>query len=346
MSAYIEVRKNLRERILKLNRSEALYEEEFMSLSLESFRFQYLHNTFYRKYCNLLECTINSVFTIDQIPFLPIEFFKSEEIKTGEWKEERVFSSSGTTGSTRSRHLVRDIDYYLENCKRGFEEFHGQVEKFCFLAVLPGYQGRVDSSLITMVDYFIRQSTNKDSAYYLDREEDLQRVLEYNQEHRIPTVLFGVSFALLNLSQIRVSFPELVIIETGGMKNSKVDFSKEEILTKLKMAWKLKRIQSEYGMTELLSQSYSKDGKWYLTASTKKVVIGELTDPFAQQKTMKTGIIKIVDLANLDTCCFIETQDLGISNQEKYFQVLGRMDNAELRGCNLLLDDALKNPIG
>ncbi|GLR16286.1 LuxE/PaaK family acyltransferase [Portibacter lacus] len=333
-----------REKIVKLF-NERFYKADFNAFALEVFRFQHEYNSTYRSFCDLLGINPLQITSPEQAPFLPISFFKNYVIKTGQWKGDVVFGSSGTTGSIRSKHHIRSEEFYLENAKEGFIEAFGPIKDYCFLAILPGYTERPDSSLVSMVNSFIKQSDYAFSGYYLGKETELIEVLNQCKSEGIPTVLFGVSFALLDLCKYQIDFPGLQVIETGGMKTSKIEMSKEEIIAKFRKAWNLDAVGSEYGMTELLSQSYSSNGKWYQSASTKKIYIGELRDPLELEKNHKTGIIKVIDCANFDTCSFIETQDLGILNDRSEFQVLGRMDNAELRGCNLLLDESLEDPV-
>jgi phenylacetate-coenzyme A ligase PaaK-like adenylate-forming protein len=315
-------------------------EDKFDTLALLIFEFQYNHNQTYKRFCDLTNRKPGMVSKVGDIPFLPIQFFKTHVIKTGEWTEESVFSSSGTTGQIRSKHFIHDLSHYLENCVKGFLEFFDNPKDICFLAILPGYADRPDSSLIYMVNEFINISKYENSGFYLGKDAKMLDVLANNKANGIPTVLFGVSFALLDLCKYEIDFDELIVIETGGMKNSKIELTKNEILQQFRASWKINTLASEYGMTELLSQSYAINSQWYQPSSTKKVLIGSLSDPFSLAPTNKAGVIKVIDLANFDTCSFIETEDLGALNSNGQFQVLGRMDHAELRGCNLLLDQA------
>lgn len=318
--------------------SQGNFKDNFESLALAIYEFQYRYNDTYHHFCHLINRKPDVSTRIEDIPFLPIQFFKTHAIKTGAWTEEVVFSSSGTTGQIRSKHFIKDLGHYLRNCVDGFVDFFSDPHEICFLAILPGYVDRQGSSLIYMVDELISYSKYKSSGFYLGRESNMLDVLATNKMKGVPTVLFGVSFALLELCKYEIDFDELVVIETGGMKNSKIDLTKDEILGQFKKSWTTKAIASEYGMTELLSQSYAIDSKWYKCCETKRVMIRSLSDPFALAATNKVGLIKVIDLANFDTCSFIETEDLGISDITGQFQVLGRMNNAELRGCNLLLD--------
>lgn len=329
-----------REKISK-SFNEGFYKSNFESLAMSIFRYQIRWNYIYSSYCKYIGRSIENVSSSSEIPYLPISFFRSHAIKAGEWETETIFTSSGTTSSNRSKHEINDLSFYLLNALQGFEHVYGSAKQYCYVAVLPGYQDRPDSSLINMVQYLVQSSEQNLSGFYLGREEEMLKVLENNRIRKIPTILFGVSFALLDLCKYEINFPDLIVIETGGMKTSTLEISKDEILSKFSKAWNINRITSEYGMTELLSQAYAEDDQWYTPSSTMKVVVGELSDPFAAEKEGKTGILKIIDLANFDTCSFIETQDLGTMNGKGQFKVLGRMDNAELRGCNLLLEELI-----
>ncbi len=334
MTDYIHEREN----ITKMMESKS-YIDEFEASALNIFKFQYTYNSFYRTYIDIMDKKISKINSISDIPFLPIEFFKNKRITTGNWIHENYFVSSGTTSSLKSKHYIKSIQYYLDNAISGFKEFFEDPSVYCFIGILPGYIERSDSSLICMVNELIKRSKYQESGYYLNREEAMIQVLQKNKKLNIPTILIGVSFALLDLCKFEIDFPDLIVIETGGMKTSSMEMSKEEIIEKFKKSWKIKNINSEYGMTELLSQSYTIDGEWYKSASTKRVLIGQLSDPKAWEKPFKTGIVKVVDLSNFDTCSFIETQDLGISDGCGHFKIQGRIENSEIRGCNLLLEN-------
>lgn len=335
MSDYISDRKYLLNKI-----QDRSFVQNWEEIALHIFRFQYEHNLLYQEFCNLLNSPPFKVREIDNIPFLPIEFFKRYPVKTGTWGSEIVFKSSGTTDQVRSHHHVNNLRFYLENAINGFEQFYGDSKEYAFLGLLPGYATNGESSLIQMVNALILRSKYGVSGFYLDRQDALLNTIHKLKNEQVPTILFGVSFALIDLFEYVVDFPELIVIETGGMKSSTIVMSKDEIIRNIKEQWISSSIQSEYGMTELFSQAYSNDGEWYRGMNTLKVKIGELGDPFALEKPLKTGLIKIIDFANLDTCSFIETQDLGVYKADGQFQILGRMDNAELRGCNLLLEDS------
>ncbi len=334
MSEYIKER----EKISNLFNSE-YHIQDFESIALHVFRFQLKYNEVYARFCNYLKVDAAKISDVTKIPFLPIQFFKRFQIKTGVWDAEVVFESSGTTGQARSKHFIKSTSHYYMNCIKAFENVYGKVSELCILAILPGYQARSNSSLVYMVNELIKKSDYQESGFYLDREDDLIEVLEANKMNGIPTILFGVSFALLDLCKYKIDFPGLIVIETGGMKTSKLDLTKEEIVEKLRSDWNIDRIDSEYGMTELLSQAYSRNQEFYIPASTLKVIIGQISDPFNTERPMKTGLIKAIDLANYDSCSFIATEDLGIASQDGHFKVLGRLDQSEFRGCNMLLED-------
>lgn len=315
------------------------FEKDFDSFAVEVFNFQYTYCPIYKEYCKLLGKSVSNVKNYPSIPFLPISFFKSHSVKSGEWKEETVFRSSGTTNSTRSKHYVRDNNFYEKHAIEQFEAIYGPSKDYCIVGILPGYTGRNDSSLIVMVNQLIKNSQFRTSDYYLNRDEEMLQLLSFNEENNIPTIIFGVSFALLELCKYRLSFPNLIVIETGGMKSSNIDLTKEAIIDMFNNSWNIKRVDSEYGMTELFSQAYAVNSDWYSTSECMKIEIGQLNDPFEFENEGKVGLIKVCDLANIDTCSFIETEDLGIKNESGLFKILGRSNNSELRGCNLLLEE-------
>ncbi|MDF1698160.1 MAG: acyl transferase [Saprospiraceae bacterium] len=316
---------------------------DFERVAIQVFHYQYQHNAIYRSWVDNLQVVPSEVTTLNYIPFLPISAFKSHKLHC-ELKEEMViFTSSGTSGSTPSSHYVFDLDLYLQNAQRIFESFYGPVKEYCFLALLPSYLERSGSSLIAMVDHFIQQSEYKESGFYLYNHDELKSTLEHCKRQSIPTVLFGVSFALLDfIEEHALSFPELLIIETGGMKGRKKEITRQQLHDQISNGFGVDQVHSEYGMTELFSQAYSKgDGVFYV-GSTMHVVVKEITDPLTIAKNGATGIVNVIDLANIDSCAFIETQDLGRSYADGSFEILGRMDVSEIRGCNLMVgEDAL-----
>lgn len=310
----------------------------FEDLALEIFRYQARENVLYAQYLELLGVDYHSVNEVRQIPFLPIAFFKTHEVKTGNWSATTIFSSSGTTGQQSSQHAVKALDFYLDNTKSGFEFFYGAVSDYCILALLPAYLERKGSSLVAMADYFIRQSRYKQSGFFLHNLEEVAQQLSYCQQKNIPTLLLGVSFALWDLAeQFPMDLSNVIIMETGGMKGRRREITREELHGILNNAFQTKSIHSEYGMTELLSQAYSKGGGLFNPAPTMKVLTREITDPFAIQQAGKTGVINIIDLANIDSVSFIATDDLGKMYEDGSFEILGRLDASDVRGCNLLV---------
>lgn len=314
-------------------------EAQFNQLALEVFQYQYQYNAFYRQYCSLLGKDLSKIHQISDIPFLPIQFFKNNIIKTGDWEEEFIFTSSGTTGMTTSQHFVRELDFYTQITLQGFESFYGSIEQFCVLGLLPSYLERTGSSLITMADDFIKRSKYPQSGFFLYDYDKLKEVLLKNKSERIPTLLIGVSFALLDfVERFNIHFPELIIMETGGMKGRRKEMIRAELHDTLKKGFNVPVIHSEYGMTELLSQGYSKGQGIYQATSTLKILIRDMNDPLSiMPPSGRLGVVNIIDLANVDTCSFIATDDLGRAYPNNTFEILGRLDNSDIRGCNLMV---------
>jgi len=312
--------------------------EEFKDASIEIFNYQYINNLVYNQFCKLLKVNPNDVSTIEQIPFLPIEFFKNHIVKTGEFHEEKVFLSSGTSGTQQSRHFVKDIGLYEKSYNKAFQKFYGDIRNYCVLALLPSYLEREGSSLIYMITDLIEKSGHPKSGFFLNNEKilinNLQEMIENNQK----TILFGVSFALLDLAEKhQIDLSNIIIMETGGMKGRRKELTRETLHEIYKKSFNMPAIHSEYGMTELLSQAYSNGKGVFKTPNWMQVFIRDINDPFNLLENNKTGGINVIDLANIDSCCFIATQDLGRKNDKKEFEVLGRFDNSDLRGCNLLI---------
>ena len=311
--------------------------DNFNDFALELFYFQAQNNEIYRSYIELLGLNVSSVKSIDNIPFLPIEFFKHFEVKTGSWEAKITFESSGTTASETSKHYVRDPDLYLRNSERVFKEFYGPIDNYHILALLPSYLERGNSSLVYMVDHFIKKSGSAFSGFYLNEFDRLHDQLQKLKHDTRKTILFGVTFGLIDFCQrYSTKMEDLIVVETGGMKGRRKEMTREEVHAHIKRGFSVEIVHSEYGMTELLSQAYSKgDGK-FRCPSTMKILTREINDPFTLKNDQKTGAINIIDLANIETCTFIETRDLGTINDDGTFEVLGRFDNSELRGCNLM----------
>lgn len=310
-------------------------EQEFLQIALDVYNFQFENNTVYRSFCELVHKTPDAVNSLKELPFLPIAFFKSREVKCLDFHPETVFRSSGTTGAATSRHLVKSIELYEHSFHLAFQRFFGDVKEYCVLGLLPSYLERDDSSLIYMVNKLITESGHPDSGFYLYDHERLAQTLQRMMASGQKTVLFGVSYALLDFSEShKMDLSGFTIIETGGMKGRREELSKEELYQRLKNAFGVSTIYSEYGMTELLSQAYAADGS-YSCPPWMKVVLRDATDPFLYG--VSSGAINVIDLANLYSCSFIATDDLGKMHTSGSFEVLGRLDNSDVRGCSQLV---------
>ncbi len=311
---------------------------EFTEIALGVFRFQAESCKVYKHFISNLKLNPSRVSTLEDIPFLPIEFFKSHEIISASQKPEIIFTSSGTTGSSQSQHLVSDVKIYKESYCKGFREFYGEIKKYTVLGLLPSYSEREGSSLIYMVNDLIGISENKKSGYFLYNHEDLYQTLNELQESRSPTILIGVTYALLDFAErYSLNFPELIVMETGGMKGKRKELIREKLHEILRAAFGVPSVHSEYGMTELLSQAYSKGAGIFNCPKWMKVLIRDINDPLTILPPGKTGGINIIDLANLNSCSFIASQDLGKIRKEGSFEILGRFDNSDIRGCNLMV---------
>ena len=310
--------------------------EQFEKTALEMFNYQINHNPIYRSYAKYI-LKKGSPVSIYEIPFLPISFFKNEQIICKSRAVQKVFLSSGTKGQ-KSKHLISDITIYEKSYLQTFNLFYGDIKKYCVLSLLPNYRKNDSSSLIYMIDDLIEKSEHKSSGYYLDNYEKLTYMLSELEKKNEKAILFGVSHALLDLAE---KFPQklnnTIIIETGGTKGSMKEIIKQELHEKLKKAFSLIEVHSEYGMTELLSQSYSKGNGIFKSPPWKKILIRDINDPLSIIGNNKTGGINIIDLANIYSCPFIATQDLGKAFENQTFSILGRYDNADVRGCNLLI---------
>ncbi|NVJ48671.1 MAG: acyl transferase [Cytophagia bacterium] len=321
-----------------IERIKTVKPDQFESLALDVFKLQYQHNEVYRKWCTSLGKTPENVNQLERIPFLPIEFFKSHIIMSGEWKAEATFESSGTTGKDTSKHLVKDEAFYLENCRLAFEQIYGPLNDYVILALLPSYLERGNSGLVSMVNYFIQKTESEDSGFYLNEFALLKDKLFQLQKAGKKVLLWGVTFALLDFAEnYSIDFPELVIMETGGMKGRREELVRTEVHEVLKAAFGVPFIHSEYGMTELFSQAYSKGNGVFEPSDTMKVIGRDINDPLSYPSSHRTTAFNIIDLANINTCSFIETKDLGFVDKEGRFEVKGRMDNSDIRGCNLLV---------
>jgi len=325
--------KSLENKIWSINN-----ESDFNTTALEVFYFQYENNKIYKKWVDYFAVDPESITDYRNIPFLPILLFKTQQIKSYSGKEEVIFSSSGTTGMTTSKHYVYKTDLYKKSYRKAFEVFYGDIKEYTILALLPSYLERKGSSLIYMAEDLIQLSENEKSGFYLYNYNELFSVLEELKNSKSKVLLLGVSFALLEFAEnYKLDFPELIIMETGGMKGKRKELLREELHSILCNAFGVDKIHSEYGMTELLSQAYSKGNSVFNTPWWMKVLIRDTNDPLSLQKDNKSGGVNIIDLSNLYSCSFIATQDLGKINSDNSFEILGRFDNSDIRGCNLLV---------
>ncbi|SFS39488.1 LuxE/PaaK family acyltransferase [Lutibacter maritimus] len=311
---------------------------DFEKLALEIFQFQAKNNAVYKQFIELLNIQPSTIKKLTNIPFLPIEFFKSHKIVATTNKIQQTFLSSGTTGMQQSKHFVTDISLYEESYLNGFKIFYGNIENYTVLALLPAYLEREGSSLIYMVDDFIKKSKKPKSGFYLNNLEELAKNLKELDKKGEKTLLIGVSFALLDLVETyKFQLKNTIIMETGGMKGRRKELIREELHQILKEGFGVKEIHSEYGMTELLSQAYSKGNGIFECPPWMKILTRDTEDALTILSTGKSGGINIIDLANKNSCSFIATQDLGKTYANGTFEVLGRFDNSDIRGCNLLL---------
>jgi len=315
-------------------------EEDFMQTALKVFRFQAANNPVYSKYINLLDIDVNAVDCLEKVPFLPIEFFKSHKVVSTDEEAKAVFTSSGTSGNLTSRHYVPDLSIYEDSFTKGFEAFYGPVKDYCILALLPSYLEREGSSLIYMMEKLIKDSGHPKSGFYLNNHEELIVHLEELKAQNQKVLLLGVSFALLELAENhQLDLGDVIVMETGGMKGRRKELTREELHSIFTSRLGVKKIHSEYGMTELLSQGYSKGDSLFETPAWMKILIRDAYDPFSYEKIGRSGGVNVIDLANINSCSFIETQDLGRIHTDGNFEILGRFDNSDIRGCNLLVSE-------
>lgn len=312
-------------------------EADFEATALQVFGFQYENNTVYRTYCQHIGKSIENVQTLSDTPFLPISFFKTHDVKTGDFEPELIFRSSGTTGMERSRHLIKDAALYRKSLIESFRHFYGNPSDYVFLALLPNYIEQKNSSLIYMMEELMRESGAKENGYYLYNHEDMYQKLIQLRDSQQKTILWGVTFALLDFAEkYTMDFPQLIVFETGGMKGRRKEMVKEELYDILRKAFGVTDIHSEYGMCELLSQAYSKGGNVFATPPWMQLRLRSEKDPFDGRNQMATGVINIIDLANLHSCAFIATEDLGRRHPDG-IEILGRMDHSQTRGCSLMV---------
>ncbi|WP_310024686.1 LuxE/PaaK family acyltransferase [Flavobacterium arsenatis] len=313
-------------------------QKQFEKIALKVFRFQYDNNAVYRQFCELLKVEKGNVKSLREIPFLPIQFFKSHEVLSDENPVQQIFTSSGTTGMVTSRHLVTDVTLYEESYRKAFSEFYGNIEDYAVLALLPSYLERQGSSLIYMVEDLIKLSNNPNSGFYLHNHDDLIEKLIELEEQDKNVILIGVTYALLDLIEKRkFNFNNTIIMETGGMKGKRKEMIREELHQQLCDGFGVSAIHSEYGMTELLSQAYSLGNGIFECPSWMNILIRDTEDALNYVDNGKTGGINVIDLANINSCSFIATQDLGKKYPNNSFEVLGRFDHSDIRGCNLMV---------
>lgn len=310
---------------------------EFETLATDVFRFQFENNPVYRSFCDLLYRHPSDVKHIEDIPFLPIQFFKTHTILSARTTIEKTFTSSGTTGSITSKHLVTDLALYEDSYLKGFNHFYGPIRDYVVLALLPSYLEREGSSLIYMANDLIAKSKQPESGFYLNNLEDLAQTLNQLEAKGQKTLLIGVSFALLDLiEKFQFNLKHTIVMETGGMKGRRKEIIRQELHRLLQTGFGVSMIHSEYGMTELLSQAYSKGNGIFECPPWMKILTRDTEDALTLLQPNKTGGINVIDLANLNSCSFIATQDLGKVNNNGQFEVIGRFDNSDIRGCNLM----------
>lgn len=312
--------------------------KQFEKVALKIFHFQVENIPIYREYVNRLKINVDDVDQLDKIPFLPIQFFKTHEVKPANQKVETIFTSSGTTGTQTSRHFVVDADLYKKSFQASFSKFYGNPSDYCILALLPSYLERQGSSLVFMVEELIKQSHHPDSGFFLNEFDALAELIKRMESKGQKCLLIGVSFALVDFAdRFKFSLKNTIVMETGGMKGRKKEMIREELHHYLCEAFGLQTIHSEYGMTELFSQAYSNGKGIFQRPPWMKIVIRDPYDPFSTLPAEKAGAINIIDLANIYSCSFIQTEDVGKVYKDESFEVLGRMNDAQLRGCNLLV---------
>jgi phenylacetate-coenzyme A ligase PaaK-like adenylate-forming protein len=312
--------------------------DSFNETALQIFQYQAINCKVYSEFVAGLKIDPADINSVEQIPFLPVEFFKTHKVVASAQPDEVVFTSSGTTGMITSSHHVTEVSWYEESFREAFCLFYGDIKDYTVLALLPSYLEREGSSLIYMAQDLINRSNNADSGFFLYNHQELYKVLQAQKQADKPTLLIGVTFALLDfIDNYQPNFPELIVMETGGMKGRRKEMIREELHNALCAGFDVAAIHSEYGMTELLSQAYSKGEGIFNCPPWMKVITRDANDPFTLVGAGKTGGINIVDLANVNSCSFIATQDLGKVYQDGSFEILGRFDNSDIRGCNLLI---------
>jgi len=318
-----------------LNQYKIKTHRDFEKLAIKMFNNQYENNLVYNKYCNLLEISPPKIKKLIKIPFLPIQFFKSHKVISNKKKHKLIFESSGTSGK-KSRHFVTSTALYEKSFRDSFQKFYGNPRDYVILALLPSYQEKKNSSLVYMVNDFIKSSNYDESKFYMHHYESLYNVLNKLKNNGTKTILFGISYALIDfLERFKIEMKNLIIIETGGMKGLKKEIPRDQLHLILKKGFGSENIHSEYGMTELFSQSYSIKNGIFKNPSWMKVFIRDITNPLSVKRYGK-GAINIIDLANENSCSFLATDDIGKVNPNGSFEILGRLRESEVRGCNLM----------
>ncbi len=311
--------------------------DEFNDLCLKVFEYQTLNNPIYCHYIKSLSIDINTIKHYTSIPFLPIDFFKTKQVQCND-EQATCFTSSGTSGQVTSKHFVSDLTVYETSFKKGFNLCYGKPQDYCILALLPNYLERKGSSLVYMFDKLITESNHTLSGFYLDNYDELIHTIEILKKSNQKTLLLGVTYALLDLADKDIVLnSNFIVMETGGMKGRREEMIKEELHDYLKTKFKTLSIHSEYGMTELLSQAYSSHDGLFECPPWMRILVRDINDPFTYVKQNKTGGINVIDLANINSCSFIETKDLGRVHQDNTFEIMGRFDNSDIRGCNLMI---------
>ena len=311
-------------------------DDEFELIANKIFRFQFNNNSIYRSFCDLINKNPSDVTNSKQIPFLPIKFFKSHKVITSNKSIEKTFISSGTTKTNFSKHHITDLKIYESSFENSFKYFFGDIKKYTILALLPSYLENENSSLIYMINKLILKTNNKNSGFYLNNYDELKGKLISLKNEKV--LLFGVTFALLNLvEKFKFQLPNLTVIETGGMKGRRKEIIREELHFIIKQGFGTDLVCSEYGMTELLSQAYSQKNGIFQCPPWMKIHIREPQDALSFKNNGLTGGVNIIDLANINSCSFIATEDLGRNKSENEFEILGRFDNTDIRGCNLMV---------
>lgn len=316
-----------------------LNEANIEDIALALFRFQAAHNPVYGKFVDGLGVNPETVKRITDIPFLPISFFKRHELKTGVWNAQTVFTSSGTTQTITSSHPVADLGFYRDHAEKCFAHFFGPLNDYHIFALMPSYLERPGSSLIAMLESFIQKTNSASSGFYLYEYEKLAHDLAVAKKDQKKIILWGVSFALLDFAEkFPTDLSDCIILETGGMKGRRKEITRPELHQQLKKNFNVQEVYSEYGMTELLSQAYTKGGSLFYPPPWMKIVVRETTDPLEKGLVSQTGGLNVIDFANFQTIAFIETEDAGKIHPDGSFEVLGRLDNSDIRGCNLMVE--------